>query len=65
MSDHCGCCHDNCHDSKKQTTTYPLTMENLEKGVKNMNIIIDMIDTRQDEKRENMMVFLKYILQLK
>jgi len=59
MSDHCGCCHDNCHDSKKQTTTYPLTMENLEKGVKNMNIIIDMIDTRQDEKRENMMVFLK------
>ena len=59
MSDHCGCCHDHCHDLKKPTTTYPLTMENLEKGVKNMNIIIDMIDTRQDEKRENMMVFLK------
>jgi hypothetical protein len=34
-------------------------MENLEKGVKNINIIIDMIDTRQDEKREQMIIFLK------
>ena len=60
MSDHhCGCGHDHCHESKKAPTTYPLTMENLEKGVKNMNIIIDMIDTRQDENREQMMIFLK------
>ena len=59
MADHCGCGHEHCHELKKPTTTFPLTMENLEKGVKNMNIIIDMIDTRQDEKREQMMVFLK------
>ncbi len=59
MADHCGCHHEHCRELKKPTTTYPLTMENLEKGVKNMNIIIDMIDTRQDEKREQMMVFLK------
>ena len=59
MADHCGCCHEHCHELPKKTTTFPLTMENLEKGVKNMNIIIDMIDTRQDEKREQMMVFLK------
>ena len=59
MADHCGCGHEHCHELPKKTTTFPLTMENLEKGVKNMNIIIDMIDTRQDEKREQMMVFLK------
>ena len=59
MHSHCGCGHDHCHESKKAPTTYPLTMENLEKGVKNMNIIIDMIDTRQDENREQMMIFLK------
>ena len=60
MSDHhCGCGHEHCHETKKQTPTYPLTIENLEKGVKNLNIIIDIIDTRQDEKREQMMIFLK------
>ena len=59
MADHCGCGHEHCHELPKKTTTFPLTMENLEKGVRNMNIIIDMIDTRQDEKREQMMVFLK------
>ena len=62
MADHCGCGHEHCRELKKPTTTYPLTMENLVKGVKNMNIIIDMIDTRQDEKREKMMVFLKVFL---
>ena len=58
---HCGCGHGHCHDEKKpgKPSTYPLTMENLEKGVKNMNIIIDMIDTRQDENREQMMIFIK------
>ena len=59
MADHCGCGHEHCHELPKKATTYPLTMENLEKGVKNMNIIIDMIDTRQDDKREQMMIFLK------
>ena len=58
MEGHCGCNHEHCHEIKK-TPTFPLTMENLEKGVKNINIIIDMIDTRQDEKREQMIVFLK------
>ena len=62
MADHCGCGHEHCRELKKPTTTYPLTMENLVKGVKNMNIIIDMIDTRQDEKREQMMVFIKVFL---
>ena len=62
MNDHhCGCGHQHCHEPKKQgkPSTYPLTMENLEKGVKNMNVIIDMIDTRQDENREQMMIFIK------
>ena len=60
MDDHqCGCSHEHCHKLEKPTTTFPLTMENLEKGVKNINIIIDMIDKRQDEKREQMIVFLK------
>ena len=59
MADHCDCGHEHCHELPKKATTYPLTMENLEKGVKNMNIIIDMIDTRQDDKREQMMIFLK------
>jgi len=61
MEGHCGCAHEHCHEIKKQqkTPTFPLTMENLEKGVKNINIIIDMIDTRQDEKREQMIIFLK------
>ena len=58
MEGHCGCNHEHCHEIKK-TPTFPLTMENLEKGVKNINIIIDMIDTRQNEKREQMIVFLK------
>ena len=62
MADHCGCGHEHCRELKKPTTTYPLTMENLVKGVKNMNIIIDMIDTRQDEIREQMMVFIKVFL---
>ena len=34
-------------------------MENVEKGVKNINTIIDMIDTRQDDNREQMIIFLK------
>ena len=61
MEDHCDCCHEHCRELKKpeKQKTYPLTMENLEKGVKNMNIIIDMIDSKQDEKREQMMTFLK------
>ena len=61
MSAHCDCHHEHCRKLVKppQPTTYPLTMENLEKGVKNINTIIDMIDTRQDENREQMMVFLK------
>jgi len=61
MEGHCGCAHEHCHELKKpqKTPTFPLTMENLEKGVKNINIIIDMIDTRQDEKREQMIIFLK------
>ena len=58
--DHCNCHHDHCKKIVKPIpTTYPLTMENLEKGVKNINTIIDMIDTRQDENREQMIVFLK------
>ena len=58
--DHCNCHHDHCKKIvKPKPTTYPLTMENLEKGVKNINTIIDMIDTRQDENREQMIVFLK------
>ena len=59
MADHCDCGHEHCHELPKKISTYPLTMENLEKGVKNMNIIIDMIDTRQDDKREQMMIFIK------
>ena len=63
MEDHhsCGCCHDHCSETKKTTegTKIPLTMENLEKGIKNINILIDMIDTRQDDKKEAMVVFLK------
>ena len=61
MEGHCGCAHEHCHEINKpqKTPTFPLTMENLEKGVKNINIIIDMIDTRQDEKREQMIIFLK------
>ena len=61
MEGHCGCTHEHCHEINKpqKTPTFPLTMENLEKGVKNINIIIDMIDTRQDEKREQMIIFLK------
>ena len=61
MEGHCGCAHEHCHEIHKpqKIPTFPLTMENLEKGVKNINIIIDMIDTRQDEKREQMIIFLK------
>ncbi len=57
MEDHCDCCHDHCRELKPNKI--PLTMENLEKGVKNMNILIDMIDSKQDEKREQMMTFFK------
>jgi hypothetical protein len=34
-------------------------MENLEKGIKNINTIIDMIDSKHDENREQMINFLK------
>ena len=58
---HCDCNHEHCRKLEKtpKSTTYPLTMENVEKGVKNINTIIDMIDTRQDENREQMIIFLK------
>ena len=58
---HCDCNHEHCRKLEKtpKATTYPLTMENVEKGVKNINTIIDMIDTRQDENREQMIIFLK------
>ena len=58
---HCDCNHEHCRKLEKTptATTYPLTMENVEKGVKNINTIIDMIDTRQDENREQMIIFLK------
>ena len=58
---HCDCNHEHCRklEKPKAATTYPLTIENMEKGVKNINTIIDMIDTRQDENREQMIVFLK------
>ena len=58
---HCDCNHEHCRKLEKtpKATTYPLTMENVEKGVKNINTIIDMIDTRQDNNREQMIIFLK------
>ena len=58
---HCDCNHEHCRKLEKtpKATTYPLTMENVEKGVKNLNTIIDMIDTRQDDNREQMIIFLK------
>ena len=58
---HCDCNHEHCRKLEKtpKATTYPLTMENVEKGVKNINTIIDMIDTRQDDNREQMIIFLK------
>ena len=61
MEHSCHCGHDHCHSNEQhpEVKTYPLTMENLEKGIKNINIIIDMIDTRQDENREQMIIFLK------
>ena len=60
MDGHCGCSHEHCHKIKRiPTTKIPLTMENLDKEVKNMNVIIDMIDKRQDDKREEMMDFFK------
>ena len=65
MDGHCRCNHDHCHEkeSSPKESTYPLTMENLEKGVKNINTIIDMIDTRQDENREQMIIFLKLFVE--
>ena len=44
-------------------------MENLAKGIKNMNIIIDMINSKRDENREKNFVmilfnFLKMILKI-
>ena len=59
--DHCDCHHEHCRKLVKppKATTYPLTMENLVKGVKNINAIIDLIDTRKDENREQMMIFIK------
>ena len=63
MSDghHCDCGHEHCQKlvPPPKASTYPLTMENLIKGVKNINAIIDLIDTRKDENREQMMVFIK------
>lgn len=59
MEEHC--CdygHDHGHVQEK-TTKIPLTMENLDKGVKNLNILIDMIDSRQDEKKEAMIIYIK------
>ena len=58
---HCDSNHEHCRKLEKtpKATTYPLTMENVEKGVKNINTIIDMIDTRQDDNREQMIIFLK------
>ena len=60
MSDHCKCGHEHCKKLvKPPVATYPLTMENLEKGIKNINTIIDMIDSKHDENREQMINFLK------
>ena len=60
MSDHCECGHEHCKKLvKPPVATYPLTMENLEKGIKNINTIIDMIDFKHDENREQMINFLK------
>ena len=60
MSDHCECGHEHCKKLvKPPVATYPLTMENLEKGIKNINTIIDMIDSKHDENREQMINFLK------
>ena len=60
MSDHCECGHEHCKKLvKPPVATYPLTMENLEKGIKNINTIIDMIDSKHDENREKMINFLK------
>ena len=60
MSDHCECGHEHCKKLvKPPVATYPLTMENLEKGIKNINTIIDMIDSKNDENREQMINFLK------
>ena len=62
MSDHhCDCGHEHCQKlvPPPKASTYPLTMENLVKGVKNINAIIDLIDTRKDENREQMMIFIK------
>ena len=58
---HCDCHHEHCKKLVKpqKATTYPLTMENLEKSVKNINAIIDLNDTRQDENREQMIIFIK------
>ena len=65
MEGHCGCSIDHCHENEKsqKESTYPLTMENLEKSIKNINTIIDMIDTRQDENREQMIIFLKLFIE--
>jgi hypothetical protein len=60
MSNHCECGHEHCKKLvKPPVATYPLTMENLEKGIKNINTIIDMIDSKHDENREQMINFLK------
>ena len=60
MSDHCECGHEHCKKLvKPPVATYPLTMENLEKGIKNINTIIDMIDSKHDENREQMINFLE------
>ena len=58
---HCDCHHEHCKKLVKpqKATNYPLTMENLEKSVKNINAIIDLNDTRQDENREQMIIFIK------
>ena len=38
--------------TKNQIVTYPLIMVNFAKGIKNINIIIDMINSKRDENRE-------------
>ena len=59
---HCDCNHEHCRKLEKtpKATTYPLTMENVEKGVKNINTInennknkaINLIKTNTSTKTE-------------
>ena len=38
--------------AKNQIVTYPLIIENLSKDIKNIYIIIDMINSKHDKNRE-------------